>query len=1189
MEHGLGRRPDWDNPEVIGRHKEAGHAPLVSYPTLADAIAGDRERSPYRLSLDGLWRFRFAPRPADAPEGFWAADFDDREWDTIRVPGCWQMQGYDTPIYTNIQHPFPRVEPPGIPHEANPVGCYRTRFAVPSEWRQRFVHVVFEGVQSAFHLWLNGREIGYSQDSMSPAEFDLTAHLHDGENVLAVQVYRWCDGSYLEDQDFWRLSGIYRDVALTAAPLVQVRDLAITTTFDADYRDADLHTVIELRNRGPAVRVVVEVQVHDADGAPVLDPPSSETVTIAADSQAELALTRRVAAPLQWTAETPHLYRLVVALRTADGHLIDAGGQHFGFRQVDLIGGRLCVNGRPILIRGVNRHEFDPDHGRTVSRESMIRDIRLMKRFNLNAVRTSHYPDDRRWYDLCDQYGLYVLDEANLESHAEWDRWTKDPAWRPAFLDRVQRMVARDRNHPCVIAWSLGNESGFGENHVACSDWLREHDPSRPVHYHPADHDAAVDILGPMYPSVDKTIELAGREGEHRPIVMCEYAHSMGNSTGNLKEYWEAIRAHDRLCGGFIWDWVDQAPRRRSRLAPDRSGNALHGLVSARLVNGLDAPAVANGYVTLPASPLLDLRRALTVEVLVRPARAEGPQTYLAKGDRQFALGQLDDGTVAFQIHDGGAVVASAAAPDGWYDRWHHLAGTYDGRELRLYLDGEPAATVLHEGAIDHCPFPVSLGRNGETRVGLAGAIEQARLYDRALTPRELERSGADPAPDPVVWLTFDELLDGPEWFAYGGDYGELPTDGVFCCNGLVAADRTPHPALWEYQAILQPVAVEAGDLAAGRITVENRHDFLGLNHLRGTWRVAAGGEVIGSGELPGLDLAPGERGECGLPLPALSDRGEAVLEVSYALAGDTAWAPAGHEVACATFELRPPSPTVARVAGEAVFDDATGTIASLQVDGRDLLRRGPVVHAWRAPTDNDRISGMGTKWRAAGLDRLEQSVLEAESAERNGARLHTYRIRAAADGVTAGFLGTATWRLAPDGSIELEQHLKPSGDLPPLPRLGVQMLLPLSLHHLTWYGLGPHETYPDRLCGGRLGLHDLDVLADPLPYVMPQDYGNRAGTRWAELRAEDGFGLRIESTDPFHLAALPHDDRTLDEAQHFWQLPAPEAIVLTVCPQVSGLGNGSCGPGVLPAYQVLPQPLSWRLRLVVLSERNQG
>lgn len=563
--------PDWENPAVIAINKEPAHATLVPYPDEQSALKGDRSTSAWLKSLNGKWKFRYVPKPADAPRDFYREDFSVKGWDEIEVPANWEMQGYGIPIYTNITYPFSPVDPPHIPHDNNPVGSYRRDFEIPDAWSGMQVILHFGGVRSAFYVWVNGEKVGYSQGSCLPAEFNITPYIRTGSNTLAVRVYRWCDGSYIEDQDHWRMSGIYRDVYLCAVPAVTIFDLFVRTDLDEQYRDATIMIRPRLRTftNQDLKGWTVQAQLYDSQNQPVFaEPLTRQAADILnerypqRDNVKFALLQQKVTNPKKWSAEHPNLYTLVLALKDAKGNTVEAKSCKVGFRKVELKQGQLLINGRPVLLYGVNRHDHHERHGKVVTTKSMLQDILLMKRFNFNAVRTSHYPNDPRWYDLCDRYGIYLIDEANIESHDIGGLLSNNPAWHSAFVERAIRMVERDKNHPSIIFWSLGNESGSGPNHAAMAGWIHDYDPTRPVHYEGAQGSPTdapyVDVVSHMYPKVETIVGLANNKIDDRPVVMCEYAHSMGNSTGNLKEYWDAVRSNRRLIGGFIWDWVDQ-------------------------------------------------------------------------------------------------------------------------------------------------------------------------------------------------------------------------------------------------------------------------------------------------------------------------------------------------------------------------------------------------------------------------------------------------------------------------------------------------------------------------------------------------------------------------------------------------------------------------------------------------------
>ena len=513
-------------------------------------------------SLNGPWKFHWVSDPADRPPDFFRADFDDGSWDEIPVPSNWELLGYGIPIYTNIPYPFP-PDPPRVPDHWNPVGSYRRSFTVPDDWAGMQVFAHFGSVKSAMYVWMNGQAIGYSQGSKTPAEFNITRFLKPGANTLAVQVYRFSDGAYLEGQDYWKISGIERDVFLVAVPSVHIRDFWARPELDAEYVDGLLTIDVELRSvlARPVSAYRLTAELLDRNGDPAFDVPLTTTFALEAAGTDWVTLQGAVPSPRKWTAETPDLYTLVLTLADDEGRTLQVIPARVGFRTVEIRDGMLQVNGVPVTLRGVNRHEHDPHTGRVMSDELMLRDIELMKRYNVNAVRTSHYPSDPRWYDFADEYGLYIVDEANIESHGMgYDPQVtlgNDPAWMAAHLDRTIRMVQRDKNHPSVIIWSLGNEGGDGVNFEATSAWIHRADPSRPVQYERAIQRPHVDIYAPMYARIPHLLDYAS-EPRDRPLIMCEYAHAMGNSVGNLQDYWDVIEAHDQLQGGFIWDWADQ-------------------------------------------------------------------------------------------------------------------------------------------------------------------------------------------------------------------------------------------------------------------------------------------------------------------------------------------------------------------------------------------------------------------------------------------------------------------------------------------------------------------------------------------------------------------------------------------------------------------------------------------------------
>ena len=528
--------PYWEDPAFFAENREPPHASFTPFSTLDAARDGRPEDSPFRLTLNGDWKFHWVPRPDERPVDFFEPDFDVSGWAEIPVPSNWEFEGYGYPVYRDEFYSFP-ANPPFIPHDDNPVGSYRRTFEAPPDWDGREVFLNFDGVYSAFFVWVNGEYIGYSEGSRTPAEFRITEAVRPGSNVLAVQVYRWSDGSYLESQDFWRVSGIDRDVYLVSRPATYLRDFYAQAELDDDYEEGRLRLTVSLANRGlgEAGRHEVRYQLQDPEGRPVWEEPEVLEVNVPAGGEVEATASRDVTSPLHWTAETPSLYQLTISVRGPGGEWTEFVSTRVGFRRIEIIDGILTVNGQPISVRGVNRHEHDPDRAHVVDEATMIEDIRLMKQLNINAVRAAHYPNVPRWYELTDQYGLYVVDEANIESHGMGFEpgvtLAGRPDWREAHLDRTRRMVERDKNHASIIIWSLGNEAGDGDSFDVTSSWIRARDPSRPILYEPSEERDNIDIISPMYVR-PYWLERYALSGADKPFLLVEYAHAMGNSVG---------------------------------------------------------------------------------------------------------------------------------------------------------------------------------------------------------------------------------------------------------------------------------------------------------------------------------------------------------------------------------------------------------------------------------------------------------------------------------------------------------------------------------------------------------------------------------------------------------------------------------------------------------------------------------
>lgn len=626
---------DWENQQVTHQSVIQAHAPLHAFHSKQAALYN--QASEFQQCLNGQWRFQLFAKPEAVPNHCIEIDFDDSAWADITVPSNWQLQGYDKPIYTNVKYPF-ADNPPFVPAD-NPTGVYRLTFALPAAWEGRKQTVIFDGVNSAFHLWCNGIWVGYSQDSRLPAEFDISNHLLTGENQLTVMVLRWSDGSYLEDQDMWWLSGIFRDVCLLSKPAISIRDVSVSTDLDACFNHGSVNVVTYLSEQSS--QYTVQAQLFDAQLQPLMQPSYASFGERIIDEKgvAQDRAEHKISlhSPHKWSAESPYLYRIVVSLINNKGDVVDSEAYQVGFRVIEISDGQLKLNGSPLLIRGVNRHEHHPEKGHAISYEDMLVDIKLLKQNNFNAVRTSHYPNHPIWYELCDQYGLYVVDEANLETHGQFpmSRLSNDLSWLNAYMRRMTCMVERDKNHPSIIIWSLGNESGIGHNHHAMYQWTKLKDPTRPVQYEGGGADtAATDIIAPMYARVNEDVTLPNAPhvvpklaikkwlsmpNEQRPLILCEYAHAMGNSLGSFDKYWQAFRDYPRLQGGFIWDWVDQGLTKKDE-------------------NGREYWAYGGDF----GDQIND--RQFCINGLVFPDRSLHPTIYEAKKAQQFYQFSLVDG-----------------------------------------------------------------------------------------------------------------------------------------------------------------------------------------------------------------------------------------------------------------------------------------------------------------------------------------------------------------------------------------------------------------------------------------------------------------------------------------------------------------------------------------------------------------
>lgn len=1008
---------DWENPAVFGINKEKYHTSVVPFDNVKDAKEKDRRQSSYYKLLNGVWKLNYASTPETAPKDFYKPEFNVDNWNNVNVPGSLENQGFSEFIFKNIDHPFTPNEPK-IPHNENPVASYRTMFNIPGNWDTKQIYLSFDGVESAFYLWINGQKVGYSENSYCTAEFNITAYLKPGENVLAVQVYRFSDGSYLEDQDFWRLSGIFRDVYLYAIPKVSIADYYAVTDLDNEYRDADLKLSFTVKGAKAQSKgqYVIETSVYDAEKK-LVSSQSSRPFMLNDSGPEKISMSQKLNSPEKWNTEHPYLYSIVTTLKDNKGNILEVLGSKIGVREIEIKNGVLMVNGVRVIIRGVNRHEHDPSTGRYITRESMIKDIVLMKQNNINAVRTCHYNNAPLWYELCDEYGIYVCAEANLESHYYWGKFSNDPAWKGCFMDRCYGLVEPYKNNPSVIYWSLGNESGFGPNHVAMSEWIHKNEPTRPVHYNPADRDSSVDIVAQMYPTPEEYTKYA--QTEHRPVIICEYAHAMGNSCGNLKEYWDPTYSISNAQGGFIWDWVDQ---------------------------------------------------------------------------------------------------------------------------------------------------------------GFFKKDEKGQMY--------IANSGEFNDPKSQIFVAFD---------------------------GMVLADRTVQPELYEYKYIVQPLKVTAVDALNGRFKIENRYESTNLNTLSGNWEMLENGKVIQNGVVKDLDLQAVSKKEIVVPftMPLIKPSAEYLLNFSFRLPKATPWTDRGYEVAYEQFAIPfevpkveftwdknskmlnlAETPETIAVSGKdfaVKFSKATGTISSWTFQGKELIKEGPKMNLYRAPTDNDEMwfspASPAAQWRKFGFNMLKYSVKKIKAIKSESGTIDVVAdIIVSSD--TAGRLveHTLTYKIFPEGDIILNNDIELLQDFnsiqgPGLPRIGFEMIMPAEMENYTWYGNGPFENYTDRNQASKLGLYSSTVDEQYFPYSRPQTNGNHTDIKCLSLTGSNGIGLAVYGNPTFEASALHFSQNNLDK-KSIHDVVRQNDIFLDIDYRQRGLGGASCGPDVRDEYKVNLKNYNYSVRM---------
>lgn len=1025
-----------ENHRIIGINKLPARTAIWPAPDVKVAEDSRYDRSPWVMSLNGKWQFHWSPDPQSRPAGFYKPDYSRENWDSVTVPSTIERQGYGVPLYTNSTYPF-KPNPPHVMDtppsnytnfsQRNPVGSYCRSFVLPETWGNRQVVLHLAGVSSAAFVWLNGKYVGYTQDSRLPAEFLLTPYLKKGENFLAIETYKYCDGSYLEDQDYWRLSGIFRDVFIRSIPReLSVWDIYAQPVLEGDKGRIRLFYSPVNFTSSPQKGYQLSVSIRDPKGKIVSKAQTFPVGTVDTGFVSERQLPEIALGKVRlWYDEQPERYEVLVEVKKK-GKVTEAYRLPVAFRKIEVVGNTLFLNGKKLKIRGVNRHEFSPSQGWTVTKEDMEEDIRLMKQGHVNFVRTSHYPNDPRWYELCDRYGMMVMDEANVESHGlSYHRRVlpgDDSIWTAACVDRMQRMVVRDRQYPCVLMWSLGNEAGYGNAFLKMREATHRNDPEkRLIQY--ADMNLSADMDSQTYPTIawlKQHIQgKAIRKGEHgetsneaqhgpypsgKPFLLNEYAHAMGNSLGNFTDYWELFYKEDMLVGGFIWDWVDQA-----------------------------------------------------------------------------------------------------------------------------------------------------------------------------------------------LWKNPHDPLSG---YVYGGDFKDRPTDRNFCINGLVSADRKPHPHYYEMQKVFQPVRFELVDSAALKIRATNHYHATNLNAFIFRYTIQEDGKTVKEDILPHLSIAPHESQIIQIPHYPTDKSHTYTLKLSLLTKEKNEWAEAGHCIAWEQWNLSealpatlPPciteSPSSSmmtkeedtgniRISGKgfsATFCKRTGLLSEYRCDEKEMLAEPFRFNFWRALTDNDRGWRVNQRlgvWEKEGGNYILEKMSCTQHADK------TWSIRGHYKFTATGTAVQLEQQVFPDGTISFTLDYDIPVQNPNIPRIGLVFAVDKTLEQVKWFGRGPHENYMDRKTGAAQGIYCSNVSDWHTDYVRPQENGTRSDILWMSLqdKKQDSGILITAMEQPFYGNISEYSIPVLENTLHEYELPTQKSPYTWICLDALQMGVGgdnSWGQPVMEKYQIRP------------------
>ncbi len=1214
-----------ENTEIFELNQEEGHVPLVPYTSADEAIRNIRTQASSFYTLNGTWKFHFANTPEGTPDGFFNENFNDIGWDTIHVPSNWEMQGFGDPLFRNVQTPF-TPDPPHVPREYNPTGSYRKVFNLPDSWKDKEIFLRMEKTASASFVWINGKEVGYNEGAQEPSEYDISNFVKPGRNTIAVNVYKYSDGYYLEDQDYWRLAGIFDDVWLFAAPKNHIFDWHATTDLDKNYIDARLDLAVDVKNysSAPVNGYSLRATLYDPAGKTV-KVLNSGKFALPQHSKQSVMLSGEISNPAKWSSEFPNLYTLTIELSGQEGKTAEVISGRIGFKKTEIRNQVFYLNGVPVKLNGINSHMQHPRLGHTMNEETIRKDMALLKQFNINCVRTSHYPPVIRYLELADEYGIFIVDETGDESHAtEWVSERKE--WEAMYRERVRKMVLRDRNHPCILFWSAGNESGEGDNICAVIDEGKKYDKTRYWMYGGnAFSHKCEEIIGPRYPQLYNLITkvfLVPDSVDPRPSFLDEYLAVTGNGGGGLDDYWDAFYKHTRSMGGAIWDFVSTGISEKVKTLKDGSGHNVQVNVMgrAKLVKSIDGMGVdLNGHdqwVEVYRDQGLEISGTqLILTMMVFPRilnRSAG--ALITKGNWQFGLHQIRKDSLEFYLTTSARHKVQVALPENWENSWHHVTARYNGSEMTVSIDDVKSSPAAVSGNILNTPFPINIGRNAElhgqeTSVYICDAIiDKVGIFSNPVPDSQLKISNDDLKKQAALWLDFETITEDGDFYSYGIGARTY---------GAIWPDRRPEPEMWQIKKSAQPASVKLVSGEKGEIEIKNRYLFTNLERLQTVWKLQEDGTIVEQGTLD-INIAPQEKKIIAVPVkkPPLRTGAEYRLLVSFHLKEKSMWAEKGFEVAWDQLDLpwfvprtqnnsesgeklnvseTPDLLTVSGKGFEYVFDRKSASLASVKVMGREMIKSGPELNVWRAPLANEtdewgysvsntrhRADGTGhmvaSEWYSAGLDKLKKSndifTFKKGNDQSITVEISNVLVLATSNGA---FINHYIYHIDSRGEMTIDHTVSPDGDVPAwLPRVGVDWILSKGLSNVQWYGRGPQENYPDRKSGYRTDIYKSTVDQMYEPYLIPQDYGLRTEDRWVRMTDDSGTGLEFAGNKLFNFSAQPYTIENLTKALYTFQLHKSDGITFNLDYATSGVGCTALS--VFPAYQVMPQRYDFRM-----------